>query len=178
MRHGFAGLGSRPRSSPAPVYSPQYRVLTLFLWLLWFTNAFGYYGMVLFTTTLVVDEGGGCDVYGLSPVPSEGFVDIFVSAAAEFPGLMLGFAIIDRIGRRRSQGLLFFLTGCFTLALLLRSVGASLGVLTIFLFGARATIEAAFAVSYVYTPEAYVLRAFGRWRGSLGALSPSVGIQR
>jgi len=50
------------------VLSPPYTVITLVLWLVWITNAFTYYGLVLLATQVAVNDNGGCPDDGGVPL--------------------------------------------------------------------------------------------------------------
>ncbi|KAI2664870.1 Synaptic vesicle 2-related protein [Labeo rohita] len=65
------------------LFSPHFRWTTILLWFIWFSNAFSYYGVVLLTTELF-QEGGACG------------------------GLLVTLWAIDRLGRRKTMALCFF----------------------------------------------------------------------
>lgn len=75
-----------------------------------------------------------------------------MSSAAEIPGLIVTFIIIDTIGRKKTMGIEFVLSAGGFLLLL---ICASEDVLTAFLFVIRALVTGVFQVAYVYTPEVY-----------------------
>jgi len=144
------------------LFNRQFRFLTVLLWFIWFTNGFIYYGIVLMTTSLAVarereesSEGRDlfCDPVTNSPFSDEGpFVSVLIDTLAEAPGIILAVFIVDSLGRKLSQALCFGLTALALLAMLFLTTETSD---TAFLFIARGSVEAAFVVTYVYTPEAY-----------------------
>ena len=112
---------AKPFATVRATLSAKNRALTLMLWFVFFAVAFLYYGVVLLTTEIHVDaapgrmEGGGirggddalrCTGHGSPDVSSRAFLDIFVSAVAELPGLAFCAVALDagRLGRRRTLG--------------------------------------------------------------------------
>ncbi|KAK9841691.1 hypothetical protein WJX74_010182 [Apatococcus lobatus] len=129
---------------------------------IWFVNALAYYGVILLTTSI---HGGGasqgepgCGLDGRLNISNQDFRAIFITTAAELPGLLIAAFGIDILGRRWFATAGVLITGCFILPLTLKPP-----VDTLFLFGARALETAAFACLYVWTPEAYptAVRTFG-----------------
>jgi len=98
---------------------------------------------------------------------------VFITSCAELPGLLLAAFIIDRIGRKRTQALLLFICGVFTLLLISTS---NTYVLMVLAFIGRATIMGAFCSAWVYTPEVYptVVRTTGL--GVASAMAKLAGI--
>lgn len=146
------------------LFSPTFRVVTVFLWFMWFTNAFAYYGLVLMTTSLEVnnkhsetEDGLYCNPVTLSPFEtnssSSAFISVFVATIAELPGVLFAAVAIDALGRKPSQSLCFGGT-CIALLLMLVLPSSQLSD-TMCLFFGRGFIEAAFVIAYVYTPEVY-----------------------
>ncbi|KAM4634747.1 synaptic vesicle 2-related protein-like [Polymixia lowei] len=142
--------------------TPQYRRTTLLLWLIWFTNAFCYYGIVLLTTELF-QAGDGCGVtQGAKIEPScslecknltlADYKDLLWTTLAEFPGIFIALLVIDRIGRKKSMALCFVM---FFLSVLPLFACTGRTALTVFIFIARAFITGGFQVVYVYTPEVF-----------------------
>lgn len=152
------------------VFSPPLRRLTVLLWFLFTTNAFAYYNLVLLATSLAIesdnkannDDQGFCDPVTKSPFrDSSEFLSIVVATIAELPGTLLAVWLVDKSGRKRTQSGFFF--GAFLALSLALLFGGSPAVDTPLLFCARALITGSFAVTYLYTPEAYptVIRATG-----------------
>ncbi|KAJ7309849.1 hypothetical protein JRQ81_007923 [Phrynocephalus forsythii] len=149
------------------LFTPQFRWTTLLLWFIWFSNAFSYYGLVLLTTELF-QAGDLCSrEYAFSslntrPTSSadQDYIDLLWTTLSEFPGVLVTLWVIDRIGRKKTMALSFFVFSFCSLLLLL-CVGRK--VLTVLLFIARAFISGGFQAAYVYTPEVYptATRALG-----------------
>uniref|UniRef100_A0A672P375 SV2 related protein n=1 Tax=Sinocyclocheilus grahami TaxID=75366 RepID=A0A672P375_SINGR len=149
------------------LFSPHFRWTTVLLWFIWFSNAFSYYGVVLLTTELF-QEGGACGSDKREPscsleckyLNSDDYKDLLWTTLSEFPGLLVTLWAIDRLGRRITMALCFFV---FSLCIvpLYGCVGRT--SLTVFIFIARAFIAGGFQAAYVYTPEVYptATRALG-----------------
>ncbi|KTF97652.1 hypothetical protein cypCar_00040878 [Cyprinus carpio] len=152
------------------LFSPHFRCTTVLLWFIWFSNAFSYYGVVLLTTELF-QEGGACGRAKGSKIEpgcsleckylnSDDYKDLLWTTLSEFPGLLVTLWAIDRLGRRMTMALCFFV---FSLCIvpLYGCVGRT--SLTVFIFIARAFIAGGFQAAYVYTPEVYptATRALG-----------------
>ena len=73
-----------------------------------------------------------------------------MTTLAEFPGLLVAFVVIDKIGRRMCLVLGF---GCATVSFLMLSVCTSRTVSVVFLFVVRALMLAVFQTIFVYTAE-------------------------
>ncbi|XP_029300467.1 synaptic vesicle 2-related protein [Cottoperca gobio] len=144
------------------LFTPQYWRTTLLLWFIWFANAFSYYGIVLLTTELFQSGHSCAEMQGVQIKPncslecryltSADYKDLLWTTLAEFPGILVVLLAIDRIGRKKSMALCFFM---FSLSML--PLFACIGRLpvTICIFIARAFISGGFQVAFVYTPEVY-----------------------
>uniref|UniRef100_H2ZS94 Synaptic vesicle 2-related protein n=2 Tax=Latimeria chalumnae TaxID=7897 RepID=H2ZS94_LATCH len=153
------------------LFTPQFRWTTILLWFIWFTNAFSYYGLVLLTTELF-QAGDVCSVSkGTKGKESQcsleckyltvtDYTDLLWTTLSEFPGVLVTLWIIDRLGRKKTMALSFFVFSFCSLLLFL-CIGRV--ALTVFLFIARAFISGGFQAAYVYTPEVYptATRALG-----------------
>ncbi|CAL1616032.1 unnamed protein product [Knipowitschia caucasica] len=152
------------------LFSTHFRWTTILLWFIWFANAFSYYGLVLLTTELF-QEGGVCGVSKGNKMElrcnleckylnSDDYKDLLWTTLSEFPGLLVTLWAIDRLGRRRTMALCFFI---FILCIipLYGCVGRT--PMTVLIFIARAFISGGFQAAYVYTPEVYptATRALG-----------------
>lgn len=126
---------------------------TLLLWVVFFGNAFSYYGIVLLTTQLNTGrrECSPSDFTSKSSDPIN-YQNIFITSFAEIPGLILSAVMIDRVGRKRSMSSLFFLC-CICILPLIHP--QSKGLTTGLLFVARTCISATFTIVYIYAPEVY-----------------------
>lgn len=134
--------------------SPKLLRSTLLLWAVFFGNAFSYYGLVLLTTELSNRNSKCTSSTQLESTKSAdvSYGDVFITSLAEFPGLLLSAAVIDRLGRKGSMSSLFFLCCLFLLPL---AFNQSEGLVTPLLFGARICITATFTIMYIYAPEIY-----------------------
>uniref|UniRef100_A0A8C8GX83 Synaptic vesicle 2-related protein n=1 Tax=Oncorhynchus tshawytscha TaxID=74940 RepID=A0A8C8GX83_ONCTS len=151
------------------LFSPHFRWTTILLWFIWFSNAFAYYGLVLLTTELF-QEGGACGGESLKREPrcsleckyltSDDYKDLLWTTLSEFPGLLVTLWAIDRLGRRKTMALCFFV---FSLCLVPLYACVGRTWLTVLIFIARAFIAGGFQAAYVYTPEVYptATRALG-----------------
>uniref|UniRef100_M4CBA5 Major facilitator superfamily (MFS) profile domain-containing protein n=1 Tax=Brassica campestris TaxID=3711 RepID=M4CBA5_BRACM len=162
--------------------SPELIKRTLLLWVVFFGNAFAYYGVVLLTTELKISQN--------SCYPTEkelthssndvNYRDVFIASFAEFPGLLISAAMVDRLGRKASMSSMLFTCCIFLLPLLTHQ---SPTLTTALLFGGRICISSAFTVVYIYAPEIYptAVRTTGVGVGSSvgrigGVLCPLVAV--
>lgn len=136
---------------------------TLLLWLVFFANAFTYYGLVLLTTQLS-GQTASCGA-AVNAVQSMGestdlYKGALVTSFAELPGLLVSAAIVDRFGRKKSMSVLFLVCGTALLPLI-QPLAANTTIFLLFL--ARACITGTFTIVYIYAPEVYPteLRATG-----------------
>jgi len=116
--------------------------------LLWFIGAFGYYGVIIMTPVYfekLIGNSGGNELY----------LETFVISCAELPGLLWATAIINLLGRKKTQSILFMSTGLCLILLALPSDPNNTWLMTIFAFGARASIMGATCATWTYTPEVY-----------------------
>uniref|UniRef100_A0A914VPD8 Major facilitator superfamily (MFS) profile domain-containing protein n=1 Tax=Plectus sambesii TaxID=2011161 RepID=A0A914VPD8_9BILA len=163
------------RGRVADLFIPELRRTTLLLWFIWCTNAFSYYGVVLFTTELFQSSDachGGSGVHTEASCPLEchiltrdDYMDLLWTTLSEFPGLLITAGVIEWVGRKRTMAMEF---GVFSFFIFLQFFCLNRKFVTAFIFIARAFISGAFQAAYVYTPEVYptTLRAIG-----LGAAS-------
>ncbi|KAL8466588.1 hypothetical protein ACS0TY_035591 [Phlomoides rotata] len=137
----------------AMLVSPELVRSTLLLWMVFFGNAFAYYGLVLLTTELN-NHHNRCIQKELSSANHQqvNYRDIFITSFAEFPGLVLSAAIVDRLGRKLSMAAMFFLSFIFLLPLVVHQPQS---LTTGLLFGSRVCITATFTILYIYAPELY-----------------------
>ncbi|XP_068561624.1 synaptic vesicle 2-related protein-like [Cebidichthys violaceus] len=144
------------------LFSPRYWRTTLLLWFIWFVNTFSYYGIILLTTELfqaghLYETTQGAKIepscsLECKYLTSADYKDLLWTTLAEFPGILVILLAIDRIGRKKSMALCFFM---FSLSIL--PIYASIGrtAVTICIFIGRAFISGGFQVAFVYTPEVF-----------------------
>ena len=162
----------RPFGTVAATLRDENRTLTLMLWFVFFAVAFLYYGVVLLTTEIHMDassggeargrlEGGGvrggddslrCTGHGSPDLPRRAFLDIFVSAVAELPGLAFCALALDALGRRRTLGSCLLIAAVCVLVLTGHREIAAVTEASA-LAAARCFAMAAFTALYVYAPE-------------------------
>ncbi|PRQ51815.1 putative major facilitator, sugar transporter, major facilitator superfamily [Rosa chinensis] len=132
--------------------SPNLIRSTLLLWVVFFGNAFSYYGLVLLTSEL--NGHSQCGPTKVQSVASQdiNYKNIFIASFAELPGLIISAATVDRLGRKLSMSGMFFLCCIFLLPLVVHQPE---GLTTALLFGARICITATFTIVYIYAPEIY-----------------------
>lgn len=167
LKKKMAGL-AKPFATVRATLSAKNRTLTLMLWFVFFAVAFLYYGVVLLTTEIHVDgdsrgrmEGGGvrggddatrCTGHGSPDLPNRSFLDIFVSAVAELPGLAFCALALDALGRRRTLGSSLVIAAACVLVLTGHRALAPAAEASA-LAAARCFAMAAFTALYVYAPE-------------------------
>lgn len=129
---------------------------TLLLWIVFFGNAFAYYGLVLLTTQLN-NKDNLCNhstpVHKTqNSVADINYKDVFITSFAELPGLIIAGILIDRLGRKYSMAVMFAACSIFLFPLVVpRSEVAT----TILMFGARAAIMGTFTIAFIFAPEIY-----------------------
>uniref|UniRef100_A0A672ZRV6 Synaptic vesicle 2-related protein-like n=1 Tax=Sphaeramia orbicularis TaxID=375764 RepID=A0A672ZRV6_9TELE len=154
------------------LFSAQYWRTTLLLWFIWFGNAFSYYGIVLLTTELF-QAGDSSKIepscsFECRYLTADDYRDLLWTTLAEFPGLLVIIVVIDRIGRKRSMALCFFM---FSLCIV--PLYACIGrlAITILIFIARASISGGYQVVFVYTPEVFPTETRALAMGTASAMA-------
>jgi MFS family permease len=113
---------------------------TLPLFAVWFLMAFSYYGVVVMTPEYFKAHSSTQD----AP-----FLAVFITSAAELPGIFLAAGLINTIGRKKTQILLFVVCG---ITMFLLMIPTYMWLLTIFAVICRMCIMGAFGATYVFTP--------------------------
>ncbi|CAN4085060.1 unnamed protein product [Withania somnifera] len=130
--------------------SPEFAKSTILLWIVFFGNAFSYYGLVLLTTELSVGQNQCLPAeLQLKRSHDVSYRNVFITS---FAGLILSAATIDKFGRKLSMCIMFFLSCIFLIPLVHHQPQ---GLTTGLLFGARTCITATFTIVYIYAPEIY-----------------------
>lgn len=147
------------------LWSPEFRLRTACLWLVWFCVNFSYYGAFIWIPTILVAQG-----YDL--VRSFGFT--LVITLAQLPGYALAAWLIEVWGRRATLSV--FLAGSVVSAILFGTASTQASViatgvaLSFFNLGAWGAL-------YAVTPEMYPtsLRATGSgWAAGVGRIASIV----
>ncbi|KAJ6296486.1 hypothetical protein OIU77_005546 [Salix suchowensis] len=169
-------------SSFVMLFSSKLTRTTLLLWLLFFGNAFSYYGIILLTSELSSEEGRcGSTVLQSENLQNDSlYINVFITSLAELPGILLSAVIVDRFGRKLSMAFMFVLACIFLLPLVIRQHAT---LTTALLFGARMCTIGTFTVAGIYAPEVYptAVRATGAGVASAvgrigGMLCPLVAV--
>uniref|UniRef100_A0A8C5HH33 Synaptic vesicle 2-related protein-like n=1 Tax=Gouania willdenowi TaxID=441366 RepID=A0A8C5HH33_GOUWI len=145
------------------LFNSRYWKTTVLLWFIWLSNTFTYFGIVLLTTELFRAEHscwGGTHSDNIEPrcdfeckyLSAADYKDLLLTTFAELPGLLIIVLAVEKIGRKKTMALCFFMYSISLLPLF-----ACIGriALTIFISIARAFISAGFQVVFVYTPEVF-----------------------
>ncbi|XP_068430271.1 synaptic vesicle 2-related protein [Clinocottus analis] len=144
------------------LFSNRYWKTTLLMWFIWFANTFCYYGIILVTLELYqadhsckMAQGGiigpSCSL-GCKYLTLADYTDFLWTTVAELPGSLFALLMIDRIGRKKSMALFFFI---FSLSILPMYGCIGRTAVTICAFVARAFICGGFQLAIVYTPEVF-----------------------
>nr|XP_034888731.1 organic cation/carnitine transporter 7-like isoform X2 [Populus alba] len=149
-------------SSFVMLFSSNLIRTTLLLWLLFFGNAFSYYGIILLTSELSSEERKCASTVLRSENLQDDslYINVFITSLAELPGILLSAIIVDRFGRKLSMAFMFVLACIFLLPLIFHQHAT---LTTALLFGARMCAIGTFTVASIYAPEVYptAIRATG-----------------
>ncbi|KAD3068173.1 hypothetical protein E3N88_36053 [Mikania micrantha] len=165
------------------LFSSNLSKTTFLLWIVFFGNSFSYYGIILLTSELSNRQNlcTSFTIFTVNGSEDSTYRDVFITSLAEVPGLVFAAFIVDRIGRKHSMELMFFIGFIFLLPLL--SFQSEIFTI-ISLFGSRMFIIGTFTVANIYAPEIYptALRATGVGIASSvgrvgGIISPLVAVQ-
>lgn len=124
------------------------------LWVVWFCFGFSYYGIILLVARIFSDSDSA------TMICSFDYQSIFQNTSAEIVGVVLVTAMIDTVGRTRTQSILY---ASAALAILLVGSTKNFIAYSVFVFIARLTSFAATSATCVATPELYptAVRATG-----------------
>lgn len=139
-------------SSLRVLLSPKLSRSTLLLWAVFFGNAFSYYGLVLLTSELKRNSKCIPDKLQTEKSQDVSYKGVFIASFAELPGLLLSAVAVDKLGRKLSMSIMFFMCCIFLLPL---TFYLPEDLTTGLLFGARICITVTFTIVYIYAPEIY-----------------------
>ena len=147
------------------VRTPQARSISFPLWAVWTSFGFTYYGIIILVTRIYTTSSANT-TSGTSQVVSEpsdssatrsvcsfDYRAIFMNACAEFFGVLIAAAIIDRWGRTRTQAALYSLGGFAVMAMALQ--WPSVAMLPYVSMIARLAAMGSSCVTWVATSELY-----------------------
>lgn len=155
----------KPTNRLAALWSPEYRVRTLSIWLVWLCVNFAYYGAFIWIPSILVDAG-------FSLVRSFGFT--LIITLAQLPGYAMAAWLIEKWGRRLTLSV--FLAGSALSAIAFGTVHVEWAIiaagmaLSFFNLGAWGAV-------YAVTPELYPtsLRGTGAgWAAGFGRIASIV----
>ena len=162
---GLSGANVAARSRVAALWSPEFRLRTASIWLVWFCVNFAYYGAFIWIPSILVDAG-------FDLVRSFGFT--LIITLAQLPGYAVAAWLIEVWGRRLTLSV--FLLGSAGSAVVFGTVHAEAAIiasgmaLSFFNLGAWGAL-------YAVTPEIYPtsLRATGAgWAAGVGRIASIV----
>jgi len=143
------------------IWAREHRRNTAVIWVIWFGVNFGYYGFVLWTPTLLTEQG-------FDIVKSFGYTVIM--CIAQLPGYFSAAYLIERIGRKPT--LIMFFAGTAVAAWFFGCAGSESQILAagcllyFFALGSWGSI-------YSYTPEVYptdIRGAGSGWSSAFGRI--------
>ncbi|XP_062513736.1 synaptic vesicle 2-related protein-like isoform X2 [Corticium candelabrum] len=151
---------------------------TILLWVIWFSMAFTYYGIVLLTTEMLAIikersndssvvpciEEAPVDNDNCARLEQDDYLTLLWTTAAEAPGLIITALIIERIGRKKTMAL--ELAGCAVMFLLMLICPIRTALLMLLVFLTRALITGGYQAAFVYTPEVFPTNVRGLGLGS------------
>ena len=156
-------LGSESQAKPAfsSLWSTQYRMRTIMLWLAWFGIVFSYYGIFMWLPSIVY-------LQGFEIVKT--FEYVLAMTLAQMPGYFAAAWLVDRIGRKYTLSLFLLMSGVFSYFF-----GNASTASTLLMYGAAMSFFnlGAWGVIYTYTPEQYptTIRALGSgWAAGFGRI--------
>ncbi|XP_035829523.1 putative transporter SVOPL [Aplysia californica] len=153
------------------LFSPEYKRTTLQLWVLWFTMAFFYYGMVLASAEILRkyspdgNKGQKCHCNFLT---GKDYTTMLLSTMGEFICLPVNMVLIDWLGRRKNAAFNLFMAAILVLII---QLDMPRSVFTIVLFCIRGFSAAFGNLLYIYSSEIYptTIRTLGMGTASAWA---------
>ncbi|XP_011093921.1 organic cation/carnitine transporter 7 isoform X2 [Sesamum indicum] len=127
---------------------------TLLLWIVYLTNSFLYYGVVLMTSEFSSSQSkcGALVLHSKQPTDTSLYRNVFITSFAELPGLILSAILVDKVGRKISMVLMYSFGFISLLPLMFHQNEL---LTTSLLFGARMCFIGNFKIAGIYCPEIY-----------------------
>lgn len=163
----------QPRGQVWELFQRGLRRTTVLLWVIWFMNGFSYFGFILFTPGIFGGEDPCAELSNSSSsssstsyaavVDHQLYISVGLTSAAELPGLASAMLLINRVGRKWSQAILFSCAAVAQFVLLSSPLVNNMYFDLAFAMISRMCIHGGFSCTWVYTPEVYPspLRATG-----------------
>ncbi|MBO4401697.1 MAG: MFS transporter [Selenomonadaceae bacterium] len=158
-----AELGTNQTAKPtfSTLWTPQFRVRTIMLWLAWFGIVYSYYGIFMWLPSIVFAQG-------LAVVKS--FEYVLIMTLAQLPGYFAAAWLVDIIGRRYTLSIFLLMSGVCSYFF-----GNAATPAELLMWGAAMSFFnlGAWGVIYTYTPELYPtsIRALGSgWAAGFGRI--------
>ncbi|GFQ06268.1 organic cation/carnitine transporter 7 [Phtheirospermum japonicum] len=146
-------------SSFFTLLSPSLLRTSLLMWVVFFGNAFVYFGVILMIPELTSVKRK-CGAVVLNPntlANSILYKNVFISSFAEVPGLILSAALVDKFGRRISMMILYLIGFLCFLPLIFDQYEL---IKTTLFFGVRMCITGNYKLATIYCPEVIILLLF------------------
>ncbi|MBQ9486486.1 MAG: MFS transporter, partial [Selenomonadaceae bacterium] len=145
----------------ASLWTPQFRIRTIMLWLAWFGIVYSYYGIFMWLPSIVFSQG-------FEVVKT--FEYVLIMTAAQLPGYFAAAWLVDLIGRKYTLSIFLLMSGVCSYFF-----GNSATANELLMWGAAMSFFnlGAWGVIYTYTPELYptAIRALGSgWAAGFGRI--------
>lgn len=149
------------RPTFASLWTPQFRIRTIMLWLAWFGIVYSYYGIFMWLPSIVFSQG-------FEVVQT--FEYVLIMTAAQLPGYFAAAWLVDLIGRKYTLSIFLLMSGVCSYFF-----GNSATANELLMWGAAMSFFnlGAWGVIYTYTPELYptAIRALGSgWAAGFGRI--------
>lgn len=158
-----AEINSENTAKPkfSTLWSPQFRVRTIMLWLAWFGIVYSYYGIFMWLPSIVFAQG-------FEVVKT--FEYVLIMTIAQLPGYFAAAWLVDKIGRRYTLSSFLLMSGVCSYFF-----GNAASANELLIWGASMSFFnlGAWGVIYTYTPELYPtsIRALGSgWAAGFGRI--------
>ena len=156
-------LGTENTAKPqfSSLWSEQFRVRTIMLWLAWFGIVYSYYGIFMWLPSIVFAQG-------FEVVKT--FEYVLIMTTAQLPGYFAAAWLVDKIGRRYTLSSFLLMSGVCSYFF-----GNAESATALLMWGAAMSFFnlGAWGVIYTYTPELYPtsIRALGSgWAAGFGRI--------